>query len=160
MGHSISLRHASIRRLNIGESTSIAVQTCISLSDVSTAVEIMEQGVGTIFQQMLQLKTDVDGLDLNQAEMYREFSSDLDSGKCQDSMQVAADRNDLLNLIRKQPGLEYFLLPKSYDLLQNAAEGGPILLLNSHQDGCDGVIILKTPGEQGTSKPVHVAISP
>jgi hypothetical protein len=114
-------------------------------------VEIVEQGVGTIFQQMLQLQTDVDGLDSVHAEMFRKLSSDLYSGESADPMQAAIERNDLLQHIRKQPGSEYFLLPKPYDVLRNVAQGGPIVILNSHEDGCEGMIILKT------SEPVHVA---
>ncbi|KAJ6467937.1 CHAT domain-containing protein [Mycena vulgaris] len=155
MGHSISQRHDTIRRLDIEKITSTATQTCINLSHLAATVEIVEQGVATIFQQMLQLKTDVDGLDTHHAETFRKLSSDLYGGESSDPMQVATERNDLLHRIRKQPGLEHFLLPKPYSLLRRAAQEGPIIILNSHEDSCDGIIILSA--EQGTPEPVPVA---
>jgi hypothetical protein len=112
IGHSVSVRHDAIRRLDIGQATSTATQTCISLNNFTYAIEIMEQGLATTFQQILQLKTDVDQLRPDQAERFRELSSDLYGRGSPDLRTAAIDRNTLLEDIRTQPGLEYFLLPK------------------------------------------------
>jgi hypothetical protein len=152
IGHSVSVRHDAIRRLDIGQATSTATQTCISLNNFTSAIEIMEQGLATTFQQILQLKTDVDQLRPDQAERFRELSSDLYGRGSPDLCTAAIDRNTLLEDIRTQPGLEYFLLPKPYNILQQVSQVGPIVILNSHEDSCDGLIILPS-----IPKPIHVS---
>ncbi|KAF7334726.1 hypothetical protein MVEN_02303300 [Mycena venus] len=67
-------------------------------------------------------------------------------------MNLVNERNTLIEAIRKQKGFEYFLLPKPYNILCRAAQDGPVILLNSHEEGCDGIIILNS-----TAEPVHVS---
>ncbi|KAJ7442391.1 CHAT domain-containing protein, partial [Mycena galericulata] len=153
LGHSIVVRQSAIYRLDISGATSTAIQTCIDLAQLQTAIEILEQGLSTIFQQMLQLKTDVDVLPPHQAKKLIELSSQLYSGTFTDPITIAEDRNKLLKDIRRQPGFEYFLLPKSYNVLRHACQGGPVVILNSHKDHCDAIILLKP-----TSQPVHVPL--
>ncbi|KAJ7855708.1 CHAT domain-containing protein, partial [Mycena leptocephala] len=118
------------------------------------AVEFLEQGLATIFQQMLQLKTNVDALPADQARTFIELSSKLYSGQLTDSpISIVEDREKLLDDIRKQPGFEYFLLPKSYSVLCHAAQGGPVIILTSHKAHCDAIILLNP-----TSDPVHVPL--
>ncbi|KAJ7153046.1 CHAT domain-containing protein [Mycena crocata] len=151
IGHSIPVRQDAIHRLNIEQATSNAVRTCIQLSKLDSAVEIMEQGLATTFQQMLQLKTDVDKLPYDQAQKLQSLASQIYGGVSPDSMKIVNARNELLKNIRTQPGLEYFLLPKPYASLCHASQGGPVVILNSHKDCCDGIIVLNP-----TSGPVHV----
>ncbi|KAJ7500758.1 CHAT domain-containing protein [Mycena galericulata] len=153
IGHNIPVRHEAIRRLDIGRIASTATRTCIKLSNLTSAVEIMEQAVATTFQQMLQLKTDVDVLPSEEAEELKKLSFDLYSGTATDPQQVARKRNELLEKIRKEPGLQYFLLPKPYTALALASQNGPIVVLNSLKHGCDGIIIANP-----TSEPVRVPL--
>ncbi|KAJ7484596.1 CHAT domain-containing protein [Mycena latifolia] len=156
IGHPISVRHAAIHRLDIEEATSSALRTCIDLSRLTSAVEYMEQGIATVFQQMLQLKTQVDDLPPDEADEFRRLSSELYSGQCLDTLKatrVVNQRNQLLLQIRQQPGFQYFLLPKPYSVLRHAARGGPVVILNSHQDHCDGILI-----PDPMSDPVHVPL--
>ncbi|KAJ7913738.1 CHAT domain-containing protein [Mycena leptocephala] len=102
---------------------------------------------------MLQLKTDADDLRPDQAKRFRKLSSELYGGTSDDSIAVAIDRNELLEDIRNQSGLKYFLLPKPYTTLRHASLNGPIVILNSHQDSCDGMIILCS-----ASEPIHVPL--
>ncbi|KAJ7738665.1 hypothetical protein DFH07DRAFT_984054, partial [Mycena maculata] len=60
---------------------------------------------------------------------------------------------ELLQEIRKQSGHEYFQLPRPYNILCRASQEGPVVILNGHEDGCDGIII-----PHPTSEPVHVAL--
>ncbi|KAJ6575609.1 CHAT domain-containing protein [Mycena vulgaris] len=152
IGHSIPLRHNAIRRLDIAQVTSTAARTLVNLSDLTSAVEIMEQGLATTFQQMLQLPTGIDKLQPDQADTFRMLSAKIYSGEFSDSLDLVNQRNELLQNIRRQPGLEYFLLPKPYDVLRTASKGGPIILLNSHQDQCDAILI-----PNPASKPLHIA---
>jgi hypothetical protein len=154
MGHTINLRHETILRLGIDEVTSTATQTCIGLAEMTAAVEIIEQGIATVFQQILQLKTNVGGLETDEEmNRFQKLSSDIyRAEKSVDLRQVAAERHELLSKIRGKPKLAHFLCHKPYDLLKQAAQGGPIIILNSHKNGCDGIIILKR-----QAKPVRVA---
>ncbi|KAJ7209058.1 CHAT domain-containing protein [Mycena rebaudengoi] len=154
IGHSISVRHDALSRLDIANATSRALQTCINLPNLHAAVEFLEQGLATVFQQMLQLQTDVDALPLDQAQTFRNLSSQLYSGTFSHPISLVERRNELIQDIRKQPGLEYFLLPKSYNDLCHASQGGPVVILSSHEDGCNAIILLNP-----TSDPVHVPLA-
>jgi hypothetical protein len=154
IGHSIPVRHDAVHRLDILGATSTAVQTCIDLMQFHVAVKFLEQGLAIIFQQMLQLKTDVDALPPDQARKFLELSSKLYSGRFTDSpISIVEDRKKLLDDIRKQPGFNYFLLPKSYNVLCHAAQGGPVIILTSHKAHCDAIILCNP-----TSDPVHVPL--
>ncbi|KAJ6592239.1 CHAT domain-containing protein [Mycena vulgaris] len=153
IGHSIPLRQNAIHRLNVAEATAAATRDCIKISSLTTAVEVMEQGLAIIFQQMLQLKTDVSGLPPDQTDMFQRLSSELYHGNAVDPLDTVDRRNQLLENIRKQPGLEYFLLPKPYKVLCHASQGGPVVILNSHKKYCDAIIILNP-----TSDPIHVPL--
>ncbi|KAJ7204893.1 CHAT domain-containing protein [Mycena rebaudengoi] len=134
-------------------STSSAIRTCINQTNLHAAVEILEQGLATISQQMLQLKTEVDALPADQGEKLLALSSQLYSGILDNPVDIAADRNNLLAEIRKQSGFENFLRPKPYNVLCYASQVGPVVILTNHQDHCNGIIILNP-----TSEPVHVSL--
>jgi hypothetical protein len=154
VGNSIPVRHDVIQRLCVGAVTSAGAKFCINISDLSSAVKILEQGLATTFQQMLQLKPDIHGLRSDQAKTFQKLSSQLYSEAIENPRGIAIEREKLLKDIRRQPGLENFLLPKPYDILHKASEGGPIVILNSHDGGCDGLIILHSNAE-----PVHVVLN-
>jgi tetratricopeptide (TPR) repeat protein len=151
VGHTIPVRQNAIRRLGIEQVTSDVAKTCINLFDLRSAVEIMEQGLATTFQQILQLKTDVQGLDRDQAVAFGKLSYELYNSPSGDLRELAEKRDKLLVNIRKQPGLEYFLLPKPYSALQHAAQLGPITILNSHKAGCDGILVIHS-----ATEPLHI----
>ncbi|KAJ7757348.1 CHAT domain-containing protein [Mycena maculata] len=153
IGNSITVRQNAIYRLGIAQATSAAIRTCLNLSILTSGVEIMEQGLATIFQQMLQLKTEPTGLKPDQAKLLQDLSSQLYSGTSPNPLKLVNDRNNLLEDIRKDSGLKYFLLPKPYNDLRYASQGGPVIILNSHPDHCDGIII---PGP--TSDPVELSL--
>ncbi|KAJ7264609.1 CHAT domain-containing protein, partial [Mycena rebaudengoi] len=71
------------------------------------------------------------------------LSIDLYSGNSKHPQRVAADRNALIHEIRKRPGQENFLRPTQYRDLCQASQHGPIIVLNSHRDHCDSIILLK-----------------
>ncbi|KAJ7264613.1 CHAT domain-containing protein [Mycena rebaudengoi] len=116
-------------------------------------VELLGQGLGTTFQQLLQLKTNLDFLPQMEADKLKLLSIDLYSGNSKHPQRVAADQNALINEIRKQPGQENFLRPKRYRDLCQASQDGPIIVLNSHRNHCDSIILLNP-----TSDPLHLAL--
>ncbi|KAJ7715093.1 CHAT domain-containing protein [Mycena maculata] len=153
IGHTINVRQDAIRRLDIGKTASDATRISLTLSDPISAVQFFEQGLATTFQQMLQLRPDLDILPAKYAEKLKQLSYELYSGTSDNPSNVAHERQELLQVIRKQPNLEHFLLPQPYTVLCHASQGGSIVILNSHEDGCDGIIILNS-----VSDPVHVAL--
>ncbi|KAJ7687922.1 CHAT domain-containing protein [Mycena rosella] len=153
ISQTVPVRQDAVHRLDIERTTSTATSICIKLSNLTTAVEIVERGLATTFQQMLQLKPDLAKLPPQQAEELQRLSSELYIGTSPNLMDLANQRKDLLANIRKQPGLEDFLHPKSYSVLCEASRAGPVVILNSHEDACDGIIILNP-----TSEPVHVSL--
>jgi hypothetical protein len=153
ISQAISVRQDAIYRLNVGNATSTATRTCIKVSDLTSAVQFVEQGVATIFHQMLQLKPEFDGIPFQQVEDLKKHSHELYTGTSSDPMNAAIERKELLKKIRMQPGNECFLLPKPYSVLYRASQGGPVVILNSHNNSCDGIII-----PNPTSNPIHVAL--
>ncbi|KAJ7218572.1 CHAT domain-containing protein [Mycena pura] len=149
-GHSVSVRHKNLYWLDVEYATATAVNTCLHLKNQTAAVEFLEQGLATIFQQMLELKTEVDHLPADLAQDFGHLSLLLYTGTFTDpldSMRVVNKRNILLKKIRTQPGSEYFLLPKPYKNLCIASHAGPIIILNSHKDSCDGIILINSSPE-------------
>ncbi|KAF8185851.1 CHAT domain-containing protein [Mycena galopus ATCC 62051] len=153
IGSSISVRQDANMRIRVSERTSDTISGCIDSLNLQLAIELLEQGVGTTFQQLLQLKTNLDFLPPNDAEKLKLLSVDLYSGKAQHPQRVAADRNTLINKIRNSPGLENFLRPRPYRDLCQVSQCGPIVILNSHHDHCDSIILLNP-----TSDPLHLVL--
>ncbi|KAJ6597491.1 CHAT domain-containing protein [Mycena vulgaris] len=152
IGHTIPVRHNVIHRLEIDQATSNATKTCIKLCNLRSAVEIVEQGLAITFQQIFQLKPDVDKLSPQDAESLHKLSSELYSGTADDPSKVARQRNDLLDKIRKETD-PHFLRPKPYSVLCHASTRGPVVIFNSHEDSCDGILI-----PSPNSEPVHIPL--
>ncbi|KAJ6564195.1 CHAT domain-containing protein [Mycena capillaripes] len=144
IGHPISVRQEALQAYRIAEATSAVTLACIKLQHYAKAVKFLEQGLATTFQQTLQLKSDVEKLQPEDAESFRRLSLQLFNGTSGgDPITTAHQRNDLLTKVRSQPGLNNFLLPKPYSELYYAARDGPVIILNSHKNSCDAIIILK-----------------
>ncbi|KAF7369513.1 hypothetical protein MVEN_00281100 [Mycena venus] len=156
IGHPIPMRHAALHESNIEQATSSAVRAYMTHSKLTSAVEIMEQGMATIFQQTLQLRTDVGELPMEQAQEFTRLSSKLHSGTITDTteiMDMVTRRNEVLAKIRQKPHLKNFLKPKPYHILRQAAQGGPVVILNSSGNHCDAILILNP-----ISDPVHIPL--
>ncbi|KAJ7738666.1 hypothetical protein DFH07DRAFT_81111 [Mycena maculata] len=74
MGHTIPIRQDAIHRLNIAHTASTATSICIALSDLVSGIQFIEQGLATTFQQVLQLRPDLDSLPPNQADELQRLS--------------------------------------------------------------------------------------
>ncbi|KAG8218942.1 hypothetical protein J3R82DRAFT_4650 [Butyriboletus roseoflavus] len=55
--------------------------------------------------------------------------------------------------IRELHGLSHFLLPSPFSDLQQAAHGGPVIIVNASEYGCDALIVL------ADQDPVHIPLS-
>ncbi|KAJ7272337.1 CHAT domain-containing protein [Mycena rebaudengoi] len=153
IGNLISVRQDRNRRINVSQATSNAVCVSIELHNLPLAVEFYEQGVGTTFRQLLELKSNLVQLPHHYAAELNQMSQQLYNGTARDPSKLARERNDLLEKIRKTPGLEHYLQPRPYIELCQASQHGPIVILNSHVDHCDSIILLNP-----NSDPLHIAL--
>ncbi|KAJ7646374.1 CHAT domain-containing protein [Mycena polygramma] len=153
IGHAIPVRQDLIHRFNIADATSKAVQACIQQSNLPTAVEFLEQGLATIFQQTLQLSSQPKDIPSEYAEALLDLSLQLYQGNPVSPITIVEKRNELLRKIRGTLGFEDFLLQKPYSVLCHASQGGPVIILTSHPDQCSAIIILNP-----TTKPIHLAL--
>ncbi|KAJ6538403.1 CHAT domain-containing protein, partial [Mycena sp. CBHHK59/15] len=154
IGNSLLVHQDATRRIDITQTTSDAVTACIDHFNLPLAIELLEQGLATTFQQLLQLKTSGDALlPKGDADQLKLLSSELFSGNSKNPQGVAIKRNALIKDIRTRPGFGYFLLPQPYKHLCQASQNGPIIILNSHNDHCDGIILLHP-----TLDPLHVPL--
>ncbi|KAJ7646371.1 CHAT domain-containing protein, partial [Mycena polygramma] len=153
IGHAIPVRQDLVHRLEIADTTSKAVQACIQQSNLPTAVEFLEQGLATIFQQTLQLSSQPKDIPSEYAEALLDLSLQLYQGNPVNPITIVEKRNELLRKIRGTLGFEDFLLQKPYSVLCHASQGGPVIILTSHPDQCSAIIILNP-----TTKPIHLAL--
>ncbi|KAJ6483024.1 CHAT domain-containing protein [Mycena vulgaris] len=107
------------------------------------------------FQTSTEIDTESEETNIpqGQANQLQALSSELYSGMSSNPQGLAIKRQNLLEQIRQQTGIESFLLPKPYSVLAQASQGGPVVLLNSHEDHCDAIIM-----PNPTSDPCHVRL--
>lgn len=124
--------------------------------DPSEALAILEQGRGILGSALDDIRTDVKELQQaspHLAEKFMRLREELESStSSQFDDQLGGDRglrrqnaakdfDDLLDEIRREPGLEDFLGPLTKDQMLAAAAYGPVMVINSSWMGCEGVII-------------------
>ncbi|KAJ7616470.1 CHAT domain-containing protein [Roridomyces roridus] len=141
IGNTISVRQDALQRLKIGSVTANATRVCLQLSNLMAAVQIIEQGIATVFQQTLQLRPEVNMLPGKVAQEFQRLSEELFKGTSEDLKRVAVQRKALLDQIRSEKSYKHFLVPNSYDVLRSAAKSGPVIILNSQENGCDAIVI-------------------
>ncbi|KAJ6599558.1 TPR-like protein [Mycena sp. CBHHK59/15] len=168
LGLSISDRHYSL--LKAGKVVRDAAAAAIASGQAENAVEWLEQGRSVIWGQLLNLRTPVDMLSNSHPELADRLLSlsvqlegsgtrashsvPITSG-AQESLQSVADRahqnayhrEELLKEIRGLEGFSRFLLPRTISELSQAAQKGPVVLLNISYNRCDALILM--PGLDG-----------
>ncbi|KAJ7101763.1 CHAT domain-containing protein, partial [Mycena epipterygia] len=157
IGNSLEVHRMACQVVEITQFTSNALRACIEYPDLKRAVELVEQGLATSLQQRLQLKTKVrepllPAEDKVKLEGLSFILCNMDASM-EERQKAAAKRHILLADIRSQPGLKSFLLPKKYAQLRHASKNGPVVILNSHESGCDAIILLAP-----TRNPLHVKL--
>ncbi|KAF8642082.1 hypothetical protein AX16_009698 [Volvariella volvacea WC 439] len=142
-----------------------ASAAALQFDDCYRAVEWSEQGRSVIWNQLLQLRVSTEGLERVNPDLANRFASVcadlqadkvgsiLDAGDQKDEFLAQAaqiyyplvsEREDLINRIRRLPGFETFLFPRTIDQLREATQHGPIVILNAsrYPDRCDALIML------------------
>ncbi|KAF8648952.1 hypothetical protein AX16_006132 [Volvariella volvacea WC 439] len=146
----------------------LASAAALEFRDPYRTIEWLEQGRSVIWNQLLQLRVTTERLEKVDPDLAKRFASmyaELQADKAGSLLntedwneeflsraaQVAeicyslvSEREDLINSIRQLPGFETFLLPHTMDQLREAAQHGPIVILNAsrYPDKCDALVLL------------------
>ncbi|KAJ7906972.1 CHAT domain-containing protein, partial [Mycena leptocephala] len=144
VGNSLDVRLAAFKRTEIAKTTADAVHACIERGDLCCAVEFAERGVAITFQQRLQLNAHAHKLlsaDAIICTKLDELSAVLINRKHPNLNKVETERQRLLEKIRQQPGLQKYLCPKDWRDLRQVSKDGPVVILNSHRESCDAILL-------------------
>jgi hypothetical protein len=134
--------------------------------ELTTAIELLEQGRGILWTQLMDLRTPVEDLAAsgdhgrNLAQSFVELNARLrasveDISPSRESLATGVlmkEREALVEKIRGVPGFSRFLLPPLFSDLQRAAQNGPIIIVNASEYSCDAVII------PCSAAPIHIPL--
>ena len=135
---------------------------------VKQAIETLERGRALLWSEMRGLRTSTDQLraadpaiadkfsDINQrlesvtTSVARSDDDEMGTGRHEDSIgylvlkqrTLLEERNSLISHIQSLPGLEDFLKPLSFDVLNSAAARGPIIIINIARPEYSSFILL------------------
>ncbi|KAJ6557087.1 CHAT domain-containing protein [Mycena sp. CBHHK59/15] len=116
-------------------------------------INIIEAAAYALGHRQLQLKTEVKELPQTEAERLAQLSLQLYSGASKNPHGLAIERNYSLAEIRKRLRFEYFLLLKSCKSICQVSQNGPVVILTSHSERCDAILLVSP-----TAEPVHVPL--
>ena len=167
---SIKSRHAALLGKHWARQTGTlatdATSCAISRGELALAVELSEQGRGFLWSQMSQSRTPLDALrsageegpalasDFEQvsAQLARSTVAPVESAVTTSRLtteeaarryrQLSKELEDVVARIRRQEGFQSFLERASFESLQHAAVGGPVILVNVSRQRCDSLIVL------------------
>ena len=134
-----------------------AFSACIPYGNPANAVELLEQGRGVFWSQLIRLRSSLNDVIASGdtgnklADKFSELASllrrELDAPPDPESQHDRAchlniQLQDIITEIRTLPGLSRFLQPPLFSDLQIAASGGPVIIVNASQYSCDALIVL------------------
>ncbi|KAG1781163.1 TPR-like protein [Suillus placidus] len=158
---SVSSRHDAMK-LFPGTLAVDAASCALRSGDVCRAVELLEQGRTLIWTQIARFRMPIDSLpgrgDHQKALMkkFRDLSSLLDRPPVNHSdgdrkvdaeaeatryTRLVKDWNEAVEAIRKLEGFSNFLLTPLFSELQDAARGGPVIVLIASKSYCHAIIV-------------------
>jgi hypothetical protein len=120
-----------------------AASLALGIGEVKRAIELLEHSRGVIWQQSLHLRPPLHLLPPHHASQLADISKTLDSSETDASKRrQAAERFQSIVLeIRREPGHENFLLPRTYDQLVERLSAGFVVWLIPSKTHCDVIII-------------------
>ena len=150
LGLAISDQHALLA--DIGDIVRRAVAAAIEWEEYESAVEWAEQGRSIVWQNMLGLRTPLDELRSTHEHLANRLqdiaqkmetpTSDGVSDATQTGLRLAAEWDHTIEEIRRLPGFETFLKPKTFIQLAPAAHEGPVVILNVSESRCDALVLV------------------
>jgi tetratricopeptide (TPR) repeat protein len=124
------------------------------------AVELLEQGRSVLWNQVLNLRSDLTGLrarapelagalDTVRRQLDQPMPADGPGGpaladqerELESRRRLARQWDDLLGQVRRLDGFENFLEPVPFAQLQPAAADGPVVIVNASRLGCQALIL-------------------
>ena len=142
-----------------------AFSACLRNRALTRAVELLEQGRGVFWSQLTRLRLPLDDVIASGppgetlADEFSRLTSDIrialhssDIDQHDRLYHLNSELKRLVNKIRELPGLSHFLLPLPFSELQRAASGGPVVIVNASQYGCDALVVLHD------RQPVHILL--
>ena len=164
MQSSLDSRHETMQA-RVADLANNAFSCAIRHVDLPMAVELLEQGRGILWSQLARFDISLAALKSwhdqrhELGSKFTRLSGDLkehaqgNGGKgIEPYWRVQEEWQSVVDQIRQQEGFSRFLLPPQFDDLQQAAEGGPVIIVNASKYTCDALIILHT------RPPVHVPL--
>jgi CHAT domain-containing protein len=167
---SVKHRHETLLEHHLARHTSSladnATACAISEGRLELAVELSEQGRGLLWSQMARIRTPLDSLrsadedGRTLASEFERISSQLMRSSVPVSngvlsvsrlsleedarqyRQLSKELDAIVERIRAKEGFQSFWRPMPFHNLQEAASGGPVILINVSQRRCDALIIL------------------
>lgn len=136
-----------------------AFSACIWYGNSANAIELLEQGRGVFWNQLLRIRSPLDDVIASGAtgktlaDKFTQLASllhtaldSLPNVQSQHASQqelachLQIQLQDVVTDIRKLPGLSSFLQPSLFSELQTAAVAGPVIV-NASQYSCDALIV-------------------
>ena len=164
MQSSLDSKHETVCT-RVADPANNAFSCAIRHANLPVAVELLELGRGILWSQLARFDVSLIALESRGSDgrelrsKFTQLSGDLrehaqgNGGKGVDPYwRVQEEWQSVADKIRQQEGLSRFLLPPQFDDLQQAAEGGPVIIVNASEHTCDALIILHT------WPPVHVPL--
>ncbi|PVF93861.1 hypothetical protein CPB86DRAFT_818481 [Serendipita vermifera] len=157
LGLPIANRHRHL--VEMGGIARNAAAAAISLGQYDKALEWLEQGRSIVWNQILQLRTPVDELrsvDSELADRLLQVSRLLDRGinkfgsleSTEEDQQrhraLTSEWESIVEQVRSLPNFKDFLRPLKISRLMDAAQNGPVVVLNIAWERCDALAL--TPG--------------
>jgi CHAT domain-containing protein len=142
-----------------------AFSACLRKRVPAHAVELLEQGRGVFWSQLIRLSSPLDDVGVSSPAgklLADEFTrlallirnalnspgADQHERLCGLNLQMQTTVTN----IRELPGLSRFLLPSLFPDLQRAASGGPVIIVNASQYSCDALVVFLD------RDPVHIPL--
>ncbi|KAG1828028.1 CHAT domain-containing protein [Suillus variegatus] len=154
---SSSSHHFDVIREAVSSLATDAFSCSVRRGELTTAVELVEQGRAVFWTQLARFSTPLDELSRSGdigtalAEEFKRLSFCLRSAFDQSTedrspqiRQLTMQWDDVIARIRILPDFSCFLLPPLFSDLQKAAEDGPVIIVNASQYGCDALIVRNT----------------
>jgi hypothetical protein len=142
-----------------------AAACAIRSGQFDLAVELLEEGRGVFWSQVLQLRDPLSELTYKKPELaqkLKDISHSLEQGSLRSISRHTSDSPEIaltveqeaiklrrlnekwlagLETVRKLPGFEDFLRTKRLATLRMAAANGPVVILNASKSGCAALVL-------------------